>query len=494
MLLQQTTIVRSRILPAICAALCLAGTHLRAGEEAPKSDARSIVGVWQGTLKVGGTELRVLFRFAKDGEAGLKASLDSPDQGAKGIPADTATFEQGVVQVEIKKIMGAYQGKLDKDGVAIQGTWKQAGGVMPLELKRLDKEPDFSRPQEPKRPYPYLDEEVTYENAPAKIKLAGTLTLPKSDQPVPAVLLITGSGAQDRDETLLGHKPFLVLADYLTRRGVAVLRVDDRGVGGSTGDVANSTTDDFTGDVLAGVSYLKGRKEINPRQIGLVGHSEGGLVAPLAASRSDDVAFVVMLAGTGVTGEEILYLQGALVAKAQGASAEALAATRASQEQIYEIIRGEADLAKMEERIRKVVAEQIAQASAGSPDKKSAIEAQADAQVKAMLSPWYRFFLTYDPVPALRKLRCQVLAINGEKDLQVDPKQNLPAIEKALREGGNADFMVQELPGLNHLFQHCQTGSPAEYGKIEETFSPAALELVGDWIVARTLGKKPASK
>lgn len=489
--IRQSAIARGRIPAVILAALWLAGAQIRADEDAPKADAQSLVGVWQGTLKVSAVELRLLFRFAKDGETGIKASMDSIDQGAKGIPADTVSVDKGIVKVEIKRIKGVYEGTLSKDGATIQGTWKQGGPAFPLDLKRLDKEPDFSRPQEPKKPYPYLEEEVTYENAAAKIKLAGTLTLPKSDQPVPAVLLITGSGAQDRDESLLGHKPFLVLADYLTRRGIAVLRVDDRGVGGSTGEVSSSTTDDFAGDVLAGVAYLKARKEINPRQIGLAGHSEGGLVAPLAASRSGDVAFIVMLAGTGVTGEEILYLQGAQIAKAQGASAIALAVTRGSQEKMFKIIREEKEVTKMEEELKKVVAEQIAAAAAATPDAKAALEAQAGAQVKSILSPWFRFFLTYDPVPALRNVRCPVLAINGEKDLQVDPKQNLPPIEKALKEAGNANYTIKEFPGLNHLFQHCQTGSPSEYGKIEETMSPEVLELVGNWIVERTSGKKP---
>ncbi len=481
---------RSRVLPVFLAACGLFAAQLRADDDVPKADVQSLVGVWQGTLKVSGVELRLLLRFVKDGETGVKASLDSPDQGAKGIAADTVSLDKGIVKVEIKRIKGVYEGTLNKEGNAIQGKWTQGGPALPLDLKRLDKEPDFSRPQEPKKPYPYLEEEVTYENAAAKIKLAGTLTLPKTDQPVPAVLLITGSGAQDRNESLLGHKPFLILADHLTRRGIAVLRVDDRGVGGSTGDVSSSTTDDFAGDVLAGVAYLKGRKEINPRQIGLAGHSEGGLVAPLAATRSSDVAFVVMLAGTGVTGEEILYLQGALIAKAQGASAIALAAARASQEKMFKILREEKDAAKVEEALNKIVAEQLAAAPTSTPEAKAALEAQAGAQVKSIQSPWFRFFLTYDPVPALSKVRCPVLAINGEKDLQVDPKQNLPPIEKALKEAGNADITIKEFPGLNHLFQHCQTGSPSEYGKIDETMSPEVLELIGNWIVERTTSKK----
>jgi len=482
---------RRCVFSVIIATCGLFATTVRADDDASKTDVQSLVGVWQGTLKVSAVELRLLLRFVKDGDTGVKASLDSPDQGAKGIPADTVSFENGMVKVEIKRIKGTYEGTLSKDGNSIQGTWKQGGPALPLDLKRLDKEPEINRPQEPKKPYPYLEDEVTYENAAAKIKLAGTLTLPKADQPVPAVLLISGSGAQDRDESLLGHKPFLVLADYLTRRGIAVLRVDDRGVGGSTGDVSSSTTDDFAGDVLAGVTYLKGRKEINPRQIGLAGHSEGGLVAPLAASRSSDVAFIVLLAGTGVTGEQILYLQGAQIAKAQGANAIALAVARGTQEKLFKIIREEQDATKREEEIKKVVAGQIALAAVANPESKGALEAQAAAQVKSVLSPWFRFFLTYDPVPALRQVRCPVLAINGEKDLQVDPKQNLPPIESALKEGGNADYTIKEFPGLNHLFQHCQTGSPSEYGKIEETMSPEVLELVGNWIVERTSGKKP---
>ena len=238
------------------------------------------------------------------------------------------------------------------------------------------------------------------------------------------------------------------------------------------------------------MDYLKGRTEIDAKQIGLCGHSEGGLVAPLAASRSADVAFIVMLAGTGVTGEEIIYRQAELIAKAQGAGALALAAARGSQAQIFKILRDEPDLAQAEEKVRKAVAEQIAAAAAAAPDSKATLEAQADAQIKALLTPWFRFFLTYDPRAVLRQIHCPVLAINGEKDLQVDPRQNLPPIEAALKEGGNTDYTTKELPGLNHLFQHSQTGSPAEYGKIEETFAPEALQLVADWIIARTTAKK----
>ncbi|MBI3838000.1 MAG: alpha/beta fold hydrolase [Planctomycetia bacterium] len=476
--------VRVLIVPAAVAAWLLFSSGAQSPDEsAPPSD-RSIDGVWQGVLKASGVELRLVFRVAKDEQGQLTASMDSPDQGAKGIRIDTATLAGDDVRFEVKRIKGAFEGKLSADGREIKGQWKQLGPALALDLKRLDKEPDYSRPQEPKKPYPYAEEEVVYENATASVKLAGTLTLPVSDQSVPAVLMITGSGAQDRDETLLGHKPFLVLADYLTRRGIAVLRVDDRGVGGSTGDTAASTTDEFVGDVLAGVAYLKGRKEINPRRIGLIGHSEGGIIAPLAASRSADVAFIVMLAGTGTTGEEIVYRQGGLIAKAQGANDLTVAASRVVQRQIFKIVKEEPDRSKAEQQVRDVLATAGTLAAVVVP--KETLQAQAETQVKAVFSPWFRFFLTYDPQPALRKVRCPVLAINGEKDLQVDPKQNLQPIEAALKEGGNSDYTLKELPGLNHLFQHCQTGSPSEYATIDETFAPEALELVAEWIRERT--------
>lgn len=446
----------------------------------------ALAGVWQGIIKVQSIELRVVLHITANGD-GFKATLDSPDQGAKGIPVDCVTLEGESVKLELKGIKASFEGKFANDGQTIQGKWTQAG-TLPLEFKRLEKEPDYSRPQEPKKPYPYVEEEVTYKNDEAGITLAGTLTYLASDKPAPAVLLISGSGPQDRNETVMGHKPFLVLADYLTRRGMAVLRVDDRGVGGSTGDTMTSTTSDMAADALAGIAYLKSRKEINGREIGLLGHSEGGLVAPLASSMSDDVAFIVMLAGTGVTGEEILYRQAELIAKAQGADDAARAAAHSTQERMIEAIKESADSAEAEKRMREIADEELAKSAAGRKQNQAAKVAM-ESQLKLALSPWFRYFLTYDPQPALRKVKCPTLAINGEKDLQVDPKQNLPPIEAALKDSGNADFEVRELGGLNHLFQHCQTGSPSEYSKIDETFAPEALQLIGDWILSKAANR-----
>ena len=329
-----------------------------------------------------------------------------------------------------------------------------------------------SRPQDPKPPFPYRQEEVAYESKEPGIRLAGTLTFPSSGGPYSAALLITGSGAQNRNEEIMGHKPFLVLADSLTRRGIAVLRVDDRGVGGSSAGPPTATSLSFAQDVLAGVEYLKSRPEINPRRIGLIGHSEGGIIAPMVAAQSPDVAFIVLMAGMGVKGEEVLTEQGKLVLRANGASEELIQENTKAQKMLFNAIKSTSDNEVAETQMRESL-------SSANPTIRDA----ALAQLKSVLSPWMRYFVTYDPQPALEKAKCPVLAINGEKDLQVPPGQNLPAIEKALRAGGNKDFKVIELPGLNHLLQTCKTGSIAEYSQIDETISPVALDLIGSWIL-----------
>jgi pimeloyl-ACP methyl ester carboxylesterase len=299
-----------------------------------KPDAKGVEGIWQGKLKVGAIELRLVFHVSKKDD-GYTAKMDSPDQGATGLACDEVAFKDGMLRIELNKIGGKYEGKISADGKEIDGEWKQSGQTFPLKLQRTKKAPTTNRPQEPKPPFPYREEEVSYENKKAGAKFAGTLTLPKEGGPFPAVVLITGSGPQDRNESLMGHKPFLVLADYLTRHGIAVVRVDDRGVGGSTGDTMSSTTADFAEDAIAGVQFLKGRKDIDPTKIGLIGHSEGGIIAPLAASRCADVAFIVLLAGTGLAGEQIMYLQGERVARSMGAGDKDIATARQTQQEIF---------------------------------------------------------------------------------------------------------------------------------------------------------------
>jgi pimeloyl-ACP methyl ester carboxylesterase len=342
------------------------------------------------------------------------------------------------------------------------------------------------RPQNPKKPYPYDEEDVIYDNPKSGNKLAGTLTLPRSPGPHPVVLLITGSGPQDRDEALLGHRPFLVIADYLTRRGIAVLRVDDRGTGKSTGKFEGATTVDFAGDARASVDFLKTRQDIDPKQIGLVGHSEGGIIAPMLASESSDIAFIVMLAGPGVTGEEILLAQQFLIARAMGTPEDEAERSRGIERFILSVVKEEPDEAEVKRKVR----EGIEKLSAAMPEdqRKKQIEkiAAIEKQIPTLISAWFRAFLVYDPRPALEKVKVPVLAMNGALDLQVPPHQNLPAIVAALEAGGNPDYQIVKLAHLNHLFQTAQTGSPTEYAKIEETFAPAALETMGEWIGRHT--------
>ncbi len=442
-------------------------------------------GTWLGTVSVGGMDLRVVFNITKNPDGSFKATLDSPDQGAKDIPVDSVKVEGDKLSLEAKALRMTYAGTYDPAAGQITGTLTQ-NISMPLNLKKVEKVPELPRPQTPKPPYPYLEEQVAYENAAAGIKLAGTLTEPKTGGPFPAALLITGSGSQDRDETIFGHKPFKVIADDLTRAGVAVLRVDDRGVGGSTGSAATATSEDFAGDVRAGIAYLKSRKDIDPRRIGLIGHSEGGIIAPMVAADSPDVAFIVLMAGTGVTGERILYEQGALIARAEGAPEATIQKTLEFQKKAFAVIKEIKDPKSAEEKLKPILVEGY---QALSEDEKKAAgseELWLKGQLQALNSPWMRFFLTYDPKPTLAKVHCPVLAMGGSLDLQVPAEGNLKAIGDALKAGGNKRYQIALLNGLNHLFQKAKTGGVSEYAKSEETISPEALTLMREWILRVT--------
>lgn len=432
-------------------------------------------------------ELGLVFKIEAGAGGTYAGTLDVPMQGAAGIPLSEISLQDGRVRIEITAIAAVFTGQLSPDGQKMTGQWQQGGATLPLELQRTERAPALKRPQEPERPYPYVEEEVSYENEAAGIRLAATLTKPEGDGPFPAAILISGSGAQDRDESLLGHRPFLVLADYLTRRGIVVLRADDRGVGGSTGNTALATTADFAQDALAGIRYLRGRADIDLGRIGLIGHSEGGLAAPLAAARApDEVAFVVLMAGPGVPGEEILYRQTELIMRANGIGEDRIALEMETLRELFGLMRTVEDDKTLAAKLGEVYRTYLAGLSAEERRAVGDEDAWIQGQVGALLTPWFRYFLTHDPRPVLREVACPVLAVFGERDLQVPPEQSVPALEQALREGGNEDYTIKVLPGLNHLFQTCATGSPAEYGVIEETIAPAALQLIGDWVVART--------
>jgi pimeloyl-ACP methyl ester carboxylesterase len=441
--------------------------------------------LWYGKLSVpGGLELRLVLRVTRPA-GGPHAVLDSLDQGATNIPIDSVSFDGGVLKFASAKIDASFTGKLDKAGAQAAGEFIQHGTKTPLTLAKTDKVPERPRPQNPRPPFPYRSEEVSYDNAAAKVKLAGTLLIPAGAGPFPAALLITGSGPQDRDETLLGHKPFLVLADALARRGIAVLRVDDRGVGSSTGTFDTATSADFATDAQAGIAYLHGRKELDGRHIGVIGHSEGGLIGPMLAARSTDVAFVVMLAGPGVPGADILIAQQDLIARAGGDTDEAaLKRRRDDARRLFDLIRREKNPAVLDKKAHALVAASLAKATAAEKKQMGDPAAAGNALLTRVLTPWFRYFLDYDPRSTLAKVHCPVLALNGDKDLQVPSKDNLPAVAAALKAGGNPDVTTRELPGLNHLFQTAKTGAPSEYSAIDETMSPTVLTILGDWILA----------
>ena len=462
-----------RIVPAIVAVGCLVAAR-----------GQDLAGVWLGTLHVGTSELRLALHIARS-DKGLAGTLDSIDQGASAIPLSRIVQDGRNVRIEVQTMNGAYEGTINTAGTEIAGTWQQAFSL-PLVFTRTDKLPAMAGAQSPQKPYPYDAVEVSYENKKAGVKFAGTLTLPRTGAPHAAVLLITGSGPQDRDESFAGHKPFLVLADYLTRRGIAVLRVDDRGVGGSTGSADVGTTNDFAGDALAGVDFLKSHGEIDPERIGLVGHSEGGIVASLAAAQSDDVAFIVLMAGPGVPGIDVVISQSYAGAKAMGASDEGAAMNRDLTLLMVDAVMHEKETPAAEKRFEQHLAALMSTWSEAQKAAMISLRPQLQAQMRAVASPWFRVFLTLDPKAPLAQVQRPVLAINGDLDTQVLPRENLAAIVEALESGGNPDYTVALLPRLNHLFQTAKTGAMGEYAQIPETMAPPALETIGDWIIGHT--------
>ncbi|TVQ33352.1 MAG: alpha/beta hydrolase [Phycisphaeraceae bacterium] len=434
---------------------------------------------WAGVIELPGLELEFSVTFTDDGGA----SIDIPLQGVAGLALEDVAREPERLAFTLapqgSPAVAVFQLERESGAAEAVGTISQAGQTFPVRMRRLEADGEVGprRPQHPKRPFPYEEREVEIENAAGGVTLAGTLTIPDSRGPHPAVIFITGSGPQDRDETLFGHKPFLVISDHLTRRGVATLRLDDRGVGGSTGSVMNSTSEDFVSDVLAAVDFLKATPGINSGRIGLIGHSEGAIVAPMAATeRPDDIAFIVLLAGTGLPGGEILVMQLQDILRASGVSEESIERQIAHQRRMLGHLAAGEDAAATE-ALRELIKEQ---AGPGATD--AQIDEVLENNLAQINSPWFRSFIPLDPREFLKQTRCPVLALCGSLDLQVPAEANLTAIRTALREAGNQDVTILELEGLNHLFQTARTGLPGEYGSIEETFAPQALDIVAEWV------------
>ena len=445
-------------------------------------DKISVTGSWLGKMNTGAIQLRVVFNLSIVGKDSLVATLDSPDQGAKGIKLGPVTYVGGTIKISAGALLAEYNGTLKNDTL-IEGSWKQAGTTNVLNLVKIKTAFTLNRPQEPKPPFPYTSEDVTFTNDKFNITLAGSLTIPAGTGPFPAVILITGSGAQNRDEELMGHKPFLVIADYLSRNGIVVLRYDDRGVGKSQGTQLNATSADFATDVEAAFNFLKNNQKMKIKEIGLMGHSEGGLIAPIVASTNPAIAFIVSLAGPGVTGQQIIIRQSQDISKLSGIREEKIRKSTETNKKLYSVLRKEKDDKKAEVKILATYKEILVKEKTSKEDTEKAL-AQLKATFGADTYPWFRYFLFTDAATFWKEVKCPVLALNGEKDTQVAAAENLGSIEKALKSSGNNSVKTIKLPGLNHLFQHCKTGLPSEYGNIEETFSPEALKIISDWILA----------
>jgi pimeloyl-ACP methyl ester carboxylesterase len=441
-----------------------------------------VEGLWQGAVETHGMRLRFQLHISHDTEGSLIAALDSLDQGVTGLPANHVTLKDPIFHFEIPSVAGVYEGTLSPAKNAIAGKWSQTSADnLPLDFNRSDQTLELRRPQTPARPFPYVEEEVTFSGGTAGNVLAGTLTLPKSEGPFPAVLLIAGSGPQDRNESLANHRPFLLIADSLTRKGIAVLRYDKRGVGKSTGNPDTATTLDLAADAQSALAFLKSRKEIDGSRIGLIGHSEGAIIAPYMAGHSKEVKWLVLLAAPATTGEKTLLNQSELIGRAGGLSDEQLEASLGFDQAAYALVRKEKDPNALAEKLVALVKETGLDAALPP--------AALETQLRMLASPWFRFFLDYDPLPNLKAVNCPVLALYGQKDLQVAPKANLPLLQKALHDSMNTQAETRELPELNHLFQHAYTGTPAEYAAIEETFSPDALALIVDWVKGHSSSK-----
>lgn len=440
----------------------------------------SFEGVWSGTLATPMANLDLSFDLKKETDQWL-ATIDVPAQGVKGFKASATTVKGEEITIAFDAFKATYTGTLDAGMEKITGKWAQGGLSFDLVMEKNALPKSVNRPQEPKAPFPYEVEDVVYPNEADQLSLAGTLSLPKTEGPHPVAILISGSGPQDRDETLMEHKPFLVLADYLTRQGIAVLRYDDRGVGQSTGKFSGATSLDFSRDVAAGIAYLKTRKDIDPNKIGLIGHSEGGLIAPIVASEDKELAFIVLLAGPGIKCDELLIMQEGLIAKSMGQLPAQIEKTAALNKKVYALVKKEVPATERRAQLIELLKPEFDQLPPAQ-QAASSVEEMTDDLLNRVGGPWMRYFLNFDPAVYLTQVSCPTLAINGEKDLQVPAKVNLEAIEACLSKAPCKTYEIKAFPNLNHLFQTADTGAISEYYEIEETFSPAAMAYVHAWI------------
>lgn len=448
-------------------------------------NAQNILGYWSGEVQISAEKtLEFNFRITKDGE-NYMTIIDIPTNRVTGLKPKVTTFDNNTLLVDGTNLGIKYEGIFDADTQKIKGNFSEGGNTIPLILEKSKDKPIAiaRRPQEPTKPYPYREEEVHFTNNTADVTLAGTFTSPKTNKKHPVVILITGSGPQDRDQTFVGHKTFLVLADYLTKQGIAVLRYDDRGTSESTGIFSTATTEDFANDVVAAVNYLKTRHDIDTKNIGLIGHSEGGIIAPLAADKTkDDIAFIISLAGTGIIGSDLVYNQVISMRAFPVPDEEAFNKT---MRKAIDIASSSKKLLEVKSELKQLYSNEVApilKPMLGSDEK---TEQVLNGLVSARTTPWIRYFYNYNPADEYAKIKIPVLSLNGTKDTQVPAKIHQEGIKKALEKANNKNFKIIELEGLNHLFQEAETGEMDEYSKIDQTFSPQALEIISNWILVQ---------
>lgn len=445
----------------------------------PAADViQGLDGQWHATLRRDGRDLRLVLHIAT-GAMGTRITLDSPDLGAFGLPVEALTRAGDQVRFRVPSAGTEFSGTLDSAAGSLRGGWSRSGqAAVDVDFRRAAaKTSQYKRSQWPLEAAPYRSQEVVMPNPRAnEVVLAGTLTLPPGPGPFPAVVLISGSGAQDRDETMFGHKPFAVLADYLSRRGIAVLRYDDRGFGASSGNFEKATSADFAQDANAAFAYLRVRPEIDPRTIGFAGHSEGGMVGPIAAAENPALAFLILLAGPGTDTDRLILSQRRAAGLAQGVSAQAIDRAEPVVRTILRAVKTAPAGDDLHARLRSLLSHDAMQAL-------GVAESQREAVVEHFASPWMRYFVAYRPADELRRLRLPVLALGGSLDTQVPAAENLGAIRQAL--AANDQATVVELAGLNHMFQHARSGTIGEIADIEETFAPDVMAMIADWIAGQ---------
>ena len=472
-----------RISPSVVALLIFISLSV-GGSPVAAQDA--VAGRWEGAITIAGARLGIAVVFTADGP-GYKASIDIPQQGAMGLSLTAVRVDGAKVHFELPAGPGLAVFDGERSGDAIKGTFAQGGAAGTFDLAR-----GVAAPVVPPSPPPYKEEEVSIQT-PA-VKLGGTLTLPPGAGPFPAVVLITGSGAENRDEEVFGFKIFRLVADHLTRHGIAVLRCDDRGVGASSGSTAQSTSLDFADDALAQVAYLRTRPEIDKAHVGLLGHSEGGLIAPIAATRSADVAFIILMSGPGLTGAEIMLAQSETVGRAAGMTDDQIKKNQALQRQLFEAARTGTGWDEATAAVKAVIKAAIdalpetQRQAIKDPD--AIIQRQTDAQLASVKSPWMKFFLDFDPATALAKVRCPVLVTFGERDVQVPTAPNRAAMEKAFAASKFTRYRIEVFPRANHLYQDAPTGAVAEYATLKKEFVPGFLDLLVSWIGQQTAPAK----